>query len=358
MKITPRQSAGRQRTITEYSNVRVVGQYLVSETEAFQPVLEQTMSTGVSTTDRTELDVSSLPPVTKRHETPVFYFLYNTTNYFHYLYDSLPYLVGRPEGVPLLMTRPSFPFVMDCLTALGIEDIVYVDPETVYSKVIVSSSLTHEGLSEEPPHPDIWTLFRKMKPLDIPTPPKFYVSRRSWIHGDKSNLGSDYTERRKMLCEDALVAGLAKRGYVEVFCEKLTMAEKIAYFANATHVVGAIGGGMCNLVFAKPSCRVACIASPEFERINNRFLYTMSHTTLTMYRDTESTSLLYRRVRLPTGEIGELVAEDKVCLGNGVTWTAGQGQTVSVDPSTLTFLDAGLNSPWSFDVEAFLQTIE
>jgi hypothetical protein len=139
---------------------------------------------------------------------------------------------------------------------------------------------------------------------------------------------------------------------------ELTMAEKIAYFANATHVVGAIGGGMCNLVFAKPSCRVACIASPEFERINNRFLYTMSHTTLTMYRDTESTSLLYRRVRLPTGEIGELVAEDKVCLGNGVTWTAGQGQTVSVDPSTLTFLDAGLNSPWSFDVEAFLQTIE
>jgi capsular polysaccharide biosynthesis protein len=323
-----------------------------------QPVLEQTMSTGVSTTDRTELDVSGLAPPTMRHETPVFYFLYNTTNYFHYLYDSLPYLVGRPEGVPLLMERPRYPFVMDCLEALGIRDIVYVDPNTIYSTVLVSSSLTHEGLSDAPPHPDIWSLYRRMTPADIPTPPKIYVSRRSWIHGDKSNLGSDYTERRKMLCEDALVEGLNQRGYVEVFCERLTMAEKIAYFSKAKNVVGAIGGGMCNLVFARPSCKVACIASPEFERINSRFLHTMSHTNLTMYRDTESASLLYRRVRLPTGEIGELVAEDRVCLGNGVTWVAGQGREVTVDVTTLTFLDAGLNSPWRFHVESFLQTIE
>ena len=358
MRVTPRPSAGRNRTLTTYFNVRVVGQYLVNDSAVYQPVLEQTMSTGVSTTDRTELDVSGLAPPTKQHETPVFYFLYNTTNYFHYLYDSLPYLVGRPEGVPLLMERPRYPFVLDCLTALGIRDIVYVDPDTVYSTVLVSSSLTHEGLSNEPPHPDIWSLYRRMTPADIPTPPKFYISRRSWIHGDKSNLGSDYTERRKMLCEDALVEGLVKRGYVEVFCEQLTMAEKIAYFSKATHVVGAIGGGMCNLVFASPSCKVTCIASPEFERINRRFLFTMAHTQLTMRRDTESVSLLYRRVRLPTGEIGELVADDRVCLGDGVTWAAGQGQTVSVDPSTLTFLDAGLNSPWSFDVESVLQSIE
>lgn len=358
MRITPRSSAGRDRTLTWYSDVRVVGQYLIRGTEAIQPVLEKTMSTGVSTTDRTELDVSSLTEPTKRYDTPVFYFLYNTTNYFHFLYDTLPYLVGRPEGVPLLMVPPKYPFVMDCLTALGIRNFVYVDSDTIYSAVIVSSSLTHEGFSEDPPHPDIWTLFKQMKPIDIPTPAKIYVSRRSWIHGDKSNLGSDYTERRKMLCEDSLVDALVKRGYTEVFCEMLSMAEKIAYFANATHVVGAIGGGMCNLVFAKPSCRVVCITSPEFERINRRFLYTMMHTSLTMYRNTESVSHLYRRVRLPSGEIGELVGEMTVCLGDGVTWSAGQGTCVSVDPTTLTFLDQGLNSPWNFDVAQFLTTIE
>jgi hypothetical protein len=165
-----------------------------------------------------------------------------------------------------------------------------------------------------------------------------------------------------MLCEDELVDALKAKGYAEVFCENLTMAEKIQYFANATHVVGAIGGGMCNLVFASPSCKVVCIGSPEFESINRRFLFTMAHTDLTMFRDTRSVSNLYRRVKAE-GIIGEVIAEEGddliLSIGNGVTWNnAEEREVLRISKQDATFLDKGLNSPWNFSVEECMKLIQ
>jgi hypothetical protein len=164
-----------------------------------------------------------------------------------------------------------------------------------------------------------------------------------------------------MMVEDQLVAELEKCGYVEVFCELLSMPEKIAYFANATHVVGAIGGGMCNLVFAKPSCIVTSINSPEFAEINQRFLFTMSHTRLTQYTATQTTSMLYRRVRTG-GKTGEVISTDgdelTIAVNNGVGWTLGESyDTLVVNQADATFLDNGLNSPWTFDADDFVHLI-
>jgi hypothetical protein len=118
---------------------------------------------------------------------------------------------------------------------------------------------------------------------------------------------------------------------------------------------------MCNLVFAKPSCKVVCIASPEFERINHRFLFTMNHTDLTMFRETQSTSLLYRRAKFGTF-LGEVVADkgDSVALalGNGVTWLDGEGDIRVVPLRDVTFLDEGLNSPWTFSVSECMKFIQ
>jgi hypothetical protein len=196
----------------------------------------------------------------------------------------------------------------------------------------------------------------------IETPKKFYVSRRSWIHDDTSNMGTNYTTRRKMMVEDTLVERLQEKGYVEVFCEKLTMTEKVQYFANATHIVGAIGGGMCNLVFAQPECKVVSINSPEFDRINQRFLYTMKHTNLTQFRDTHPVNRKYVRVRVGT-QIGEIVDEvdDKlqINIGNGVTWNESDPQCLKwVEVKEVAFLDNGLNSPWSFDVVKCILSIQ
>jgi capsular polysaccharide biosynthesis protein len=378
MKIIHRPSVGRDsETLTTYSHVRLIGTYypsvyLRTGAEVIQPILETTQSTGVSTTDVTEIEVEDVPVLSRVVE-PVFFFLYNTDNYFHFLYDALPTLsqyLRLPEPRPKLLMNPRhwYPYILDSLRLLGItyKDISHADSTTEYMKVIVASSPTHEGCSNEPPQDSIWAVYNQMrKSAGIPTrtwPKKVYISRRSWIHGDTSNMGTNYTTRRRLMCEDEFVEALKVNGYVEVFCEKLTMTEKIHLFAEATHVVGAIGGGMCNLVFSRPNCIVTCIASPDFERINHRFLYTMFHTNLTVFRDTVSTSMLYRRAKVGPN-IGEIIAEDDetftLALGNGTTWNqTDTSNELCVSKKECELLDQGLNSPWYFHVSDCMKLIQ
>ena len=334
--------------------------------ELFVPYNERTMSLGK--------DTFVLPEIEHRETTtvaePVFFFIYNTDNYFHYLYDTIPILYQffqlreRYPTMRLLM-KPArmYPYIMDCLRAAGLTDadVMIADTSHRYASLWVSSSLTHDGQSNEPPHSGVWDVYARMKGSEQSTPPKVYVSRRSWKHGDTTNMGTNYTTRRKMMVEDELVTELEKKGYVEVFCELLTMSEKIAYFANATHVVGAIGGGMCNLVFAKPSCVTTSINSPEFADINKRFLFTMNHTRLTQYTKTWVTSSLYKRARAH-GKTGEVTAingnELTLAVSDGVGWTLGDSyETLVVNEADAVFLDNGLNSPWTFDVDDCIRLI-
>lgn len=383
MKITHRPSAGRQlESLTWYHDVQLTGPDLfypnvLLQTGGYliQPLLETVQSTGVSTTDTVEFEVP--PCVVSTSYGKVFFFIYNTDNYFHFLYDAIPTLAQflrlrettEHTEVKLLMNpRTMYPFVRESLELLGItpNDIVIADAHARYGTVIVASSPTHEGLSNEPPHSSVWDVYARLRtlagPPTGPLPKKIYVSRRSWVHGDTSNLGTNYTTRRRMLCEDDLVHALEAEGYTEIFCESLSMAEKIRLFSQTTHVVGAIGGGMCNLVFSPPETKVLCIGSPEFERINHRFLYTMNHTQLTMFRNTWSTSMLYRRAKV--GDlIGEVWGEDgdelTLALSNGVAWTEGQSTKMLVtSKDRVTFLDEGLNSPWNFDVEECMKFIQ
>ena len=108
-----------------------------------------------------------------------------------------------------------------------------------------------------------------------PTPKKIYISRRTHLHNDFSNIGTNYTQRRKLVNEDQLVDKLINDGYVEVFTEKLSTIEKIAYFANASHIVGCIGGGIANVLFSKPTTKLTAIISPTFLEINKRFKYSL-----------------------------------------------------------------------------------
>lgn len=382
MKITTLPTS-RDRNLWIFEGVTLTGNdirypnvLLRTDRELTSPYNERTMSTGVTSAYPSGEYTPPIATLPQGWPGPrVFFFMYNIDNYFHFLYDSLPYLydylrLRADEPVKLLMAPgPHYPFVTDCLRLLNIQetDIVYADENRWYSEIALVNSMTHDGHSNEPPHPHIWAFYKRMAEFanktPIETPKKFYVSRRSWIHGDTSNMGTNYTTRRKMMVEDELVERLAARGYVEVFCEKLTMAEKIQYFANATHVVGAIGGGMCNLVFARPECIVVSINSPEFDTINSRFLYTMSHTNLTQFRETAPVNNLYRRVRYQ-GAIGEVEVEGPdgmlfVNIGNGVTWNNDAPKNLQWVPiSEVEFLDNGLNSPWSFDVDKCMDVIQ
>jgi capsular polysaccharide biosynthesis protein len=115
--------------------------------------------------------------------------------------------------------------------------ILFVNEETIYENIFISSSYTHDINSNLPPRNEIYEFYRwivnsnKNKFIDN-TPKKIYISRRSWLHSDYSNIGTNYTLKRKMENEDDLVKVLELKGYEEVFTEKLNTLEKLNLFYN------------------------------------------------------------------------------------------------------------------------------
>ena len=87
--------------------------------------------------------------------------------------------------------------------------------------------------------------------------------------------------------EDQVVEIFKSFGFKEIFCENLTMEEKIGMFRTAKYVAGPIGGGMCNTIFSPPDTRVLSINSPTFMDVNLRFVYSMIHTDLANFEHTK-----------------------------------------------------------------------
>jgi len=269
---------------------------------------------------------------------PVFYFVYNMANYYHFIYDTLPYLYSYfnekeiNTDLKLLVSPPEgrddlYPFVWECLELLGIgpNDVVFLNQETLYDTVVVGSSLTHNGLSNTSPHSGVFDIIHRMKGK-YQGPEKIYVSRRTWLHNNFENIGTNYTERRRCVNEDEVVELFKSYGYEEVFCENMTMKEKIGLFNSAKHVAGPIGGGMCNVIFSPQKTKVISINSPLFFDVNTRFEYSMMHTQLHHFNHTEFV---------------EKVEE-------------------TVDSDSALSISGGLNSPWKVNLntlETFIKDV-
>ena len=304
-----------------------------------------------------------------------FFFIYNVDNYYHFLYDTLPYLFYYKE---LLKTYPDLIllintsnrnmgdlplFVKEILQLLNITNIAFPKPYILYSSMFFGTSLTHGGKSNYPPSDLCHSIWNSIVPnIEIETPKKIYISRRSHLSKHPENIGTNYTQRRKCVNEDALVELLKTQGFVEVLCEDLSMEEKMLYFRNATHVAGFIGGGMANCLFSKPSTKVLCFESPTFLDVNSRFAYSMNHTDVSYIKCTshvksEGKYTLYTRVKY-NDNIGEI--EDysnglyKIKMSNNDV--AGFSQNFNMDiveahEDELVPLDNGLNSPFECDLE-------
>jgi len=325
-----------------------------------------------------------VPKYTKTERNPVFFFMYNIDNYFHFIYDTLPYLISYfkvkkdiPELKLLINHSDSsksslYKFVTEFLAMLGIaeNDMLFVDSDTKYSNVYVSNSYTHDIDSNLPPREEVYELFRditnKISPIQS-TPNKIYVSRRSWIHADYSNIGTNYTTRRKMQNENELVEYLKTRGFVEIFTENMSTMEKLSYFMNAETVVGAIGGGLCNVLFSNEKCKLVSINSPEFLNVNKRFEHTfknVKHVPFDFTYHTENAKFkLYMRVKVGD-TIGEIIELDRNIAVIAYSDTAIAGwkndhsyKTKRVDINNCEPLDNGLNSEWKIDIEKFRDII-
>jgi hypothetical protein len=377
---------GREINIYKSSNNRISGinyyypnVLIKNDDMLFLPLLERTMSLKCNTIYD---NISQYDYVEKECDNiveNVFFFIYNTDNYFHFLYDTLPYLISyldlRKEipDIKLLCQYPNvektsmYPFVKQFLNLLNIydKDILFINDNTIYKEMYISTSFSHDIDSNAKPRHEIYDFYQsiaqsvKENYSMIKTPKKIYVSRRTWIHNDFSNIGTNYTQRRKMINENDLVNKLLLDGYEEVFTECLTTVEKIQYFSNCTHVIGAIGGGISNVLFSDKSTILEAIVSPGFLDINGRFKYSLNCVQTNYNMNTRHVELTgiktFMRVKYKDyiGEVEE-INDNTVIISYtddfNVGWNAqNKHLKMKVDIDKVIKIDNGLNSPWILD---------
>lgn len=322
----------------------------------------------------------------------VFFFIYNFDNYYHFIYDTLPYLYiflqlkQRLPNLKLLINYPNerhlsfYKFNLELLEKIiDIDnDLIIHKANNLYKKIFVASSLTHGGYSNDAPCNEIFKIYdlikqHKMMQLSDCLPKKIYISRRTWLNNDTSNIGTNYTIRRKMINETELIKKLISNyGFVEIFAENLTTNEKILLFNNADIVVGSIGGGMSNLLFAESNVKSIVIVSPYFLEINGRFKYCMEHTNIKYFNNTAvhtdgGNIPMYCRVKITkecseNNKIGEIIKYDattnKYLVNISIKNVAGFNENntyleVYFSENDFILLDKGLNSPYSIDLDLF-----
>jgi hypothetical protein len=366
-----------------YPNILLYSKY---DNKLYNPIRENIMSLK-----KIKKDINfnlENDKIDKICNTPVFYFGYNVDNYYHYLYDTLPYLISFFEiknklpNLKLLINYPNkqksefYNFVIEFLKILGIEDYLVFDENTLYDDMYISSSYTHDGKSNKPPRKEIYDFFKfivelvKNKNPYKTLPSKIYISRRTWIHNDYSNIGTNYTTRRKLINEDELVYELEKLGFVEIFTENLSTEEKILLFYNAEIVVSPIGGGIANIVFSNEKTKVYPILSPNFMKINKRFSFIFSNHDTTYFKNTKHEQIgewkLYMRViNTKNNIIGEIIDIDDETLTVSYLDDFLPGwnnefnyKKTKFNKSECIKLDNGLNSPWKINIKKLINLIK
>jgi hypothetical protein len=379
----------RQTFCLELQNVLLTGRnihypncLLYTDNILLNPYDERVMSLQKNSFyDNDEWEFLEQPTLHHTYENPCFFFVYNVDNYYHYLYDSLPMLHAYfklkevyPNLELLLQTshpsKPTLsPFISEFLIALGIPSFQFAQPNTLYKKLFVASSLTHGDHSNSPPSSQAYEVWPKLRTSKAyPLPKRFYISRRSWIHGKTDNIGTNYTLRRKCVNEDAVVELLGTYGFEEIFTELLTTDEKIFLFQNAECVAGIIGGGMANLLLSPSQTKSLCISTPYFLDINKRFEHSMNHTQI-LYSSCASHThpdwkfKPFSRVKVSgtngpyegcIGEVEENVGK-MYTISLSLNDVAGFSQDFKFEKrpfyeDNLIAIDQGLNSPFEIDL--------
>lgn len=392
-----------------YNNIQIIGRnyfypnvLLYNKKEIINPYDEKIMSLNKDSFYNNNIYNNDVLEITNKIfiDTSVFFLIYNFDNYYHFLYDTLPYLYTYIElkkkdpSLKILVNYPNkdkqtfYRFNTEFLYKLvDKNDIIIHNENNIYKNMIISTSLTHGGLSNNPPRKEIYEIYNILKNNinydNVDTKynnlKKIYVSRRTWLNKDNSNIGTDYTLKRNMINESDFVEQITNCGFVEIFTENLNTDEKIYIFLNAEYICGSIGGGMSNLLFSKKQTKTYIIVSPYFLDINYRFKYSLENTNFHYFKDTEiykkdnhSKYSLYIRVKITNkenndydkiGEIVDTMKDKKYVISLSNNDVAGFNNNIKFEQKCFNedefeVLDKGLNSPYTFNFSTIIYNLQ
>lgn len=207
-------------------------------------------------------------------------------NYYHTMLDGLGHLwhyIWLKKQIPdlklLVNVKPYGkinvypPFVQELLELFDI-DFEFTDARIAYQTVYFSDTLNQDKKGKRIiPHNEQYKLIHRLIDLacssvhDVPTYEKIYVSRRTHANPKytKDLIGEDNTKKRGLTNEDDIVKILQDEGYIEVFGENFTLAEKIAMFSKMKKYVSTAGAGVTNCLWVKDhDVSVGGIHTPGF----------------------------------------------------------------------------------------------
>jgi hypothetical protein len=392
-------ASGRKINIKRYINISFLDNYMyypdikfishINTGNIIKPINEEIQSLKTLNQKEKKINYNMKSNYTNYLE-PLFFMIYNFDNYYHYLYDTLPYLISYlklKESIPnlkLLCNLPNkdkkefYPFNLEFLNLLGIfkQDIIIVNSNTIYQTIWVSDSFTHGGFSNNRPNIEIFDLYDRIKQnalknqCNISKYKNIYISRRSHLHNNQNNIGTNYTQRRKLMNEDQLVEILEGLNYKEIFTENLSTIEKIHLFSNAKNIIGCIGGGIANVLFSEKKTNLYAIISPYFLDINYRFKYCLERVNVKYIKNTYHTEQTefknYMRVQdKNTNIVGEIYGIDKeyVKINYKNDTISGWNSRTNylnkyIKKKDCIKLDQGLNSNFILDTNKLLDNIK
>jgi capsular polysaccharide biosynthesis protein len=176
----------------------------------------------------------------------------NHGNYFHWMMECLARLSIADDALDscagVLVPEPSTAFHGGSLLLTGLPQadrvrFVAGDETLRVDRLIVPWSV----FGHSAPHPCIAGFFRDLRAASLhgkaAYPRRIYIDRRG-------------TSARRLVNEDEVVQALDRLGFVPVVLEHLSVDDQVGLFANADIVVGPHGAGLCNIVYARPGCRL------------------------------------------------------------------------------------------------------
>ena len=232
-------------------------------------------------------------------------------NYYHTILDSLGCLFyyfelkyDYPE-LKLLVNKNHAnlnkwpPYVRELLEILNIE-YEYTDENAVYENIYFGDTQNQSDTGQRisPKRGQflmIDGLVRAAKALklDVPQHDNIYISRRTKHNPNYSKdlIGEDNTQKRGCVNEDEIVDILSKHGFVEVFGENYTLAEKITMFSRMIKYVTFSGAGITNTLYRKKGF-IGGISSPgllfpDIQRHGRHIIYSKYYdNVVNIFQDT------------------------------------------------------------------------
>jgi capsular polysaccharide biosynthesis protein len=180
--------------------------------------------------------------------------------YYHNTVEMLSALavvesLAPDSTMPLVVNDDLGAFQLEQLSLLGYDASRLIKLKSgspvMFRSLAVPSRLVRGGQWVDPLVPQ-WYRRRLVTPAASETASrKLYLSR--------AGVG-----RRKVANEEALVEMLVGRGFEVVRPETLSVRDQVALFSRASHIVGATGAALTNMLFAPPGTHVVTLFNSHF----------------------------------------------------------------------------------------------